>query len=41
MDTDDIPVGRVLTRREAVVLLALPGVSLLGAGARLVSREFF
>jgi hypothetical protein len=33
MDTDDIPVGRVLTRREAVALLALPGVSLLAGRA--------
>ena len=33
MDTDDIPVGRVLTRREAVALLALSSVSLLAGRA--------
>jgi protocatechuate 3,4-dioxygenase beta subunit len=34
MDTDDAPIGRVLTRREVITLLALAGTGLLPRDAR-------
>jgi protocatechuate 3,4-dioxygenase beta subunit len=39
MDKDDIPVGRILTRREALALLGAGGAALLGAGLRAYAAE--
>jgi protocatechuate 3,4-dioxygenase beta subunit len=34
MDADDVPIGRVLTRREVIALLGLSGIALLAGRAR-------
>ena len=39
MDPDDVPVGRVLSRREALTALGASGLVLLAGGALLVLKR--
>lgn len=39
MDNDDLPVGRVLSRRQAIVVLGSAGVALMGGSGRALAQS--